>query len=263
LLFDIYTVLTDTHTHLFLEQFDEDADAMMQRTFQAGVERLFLPNIDQSTTKAMNELAAKYPDKCFPLMGLHPGSIKEDYKKELDHVRAELDGPNTYYAVGEIGLDFYWDKTFTDQQIDAFRTQVQWAKELSLPIVIHCRESFETTIEQVEDLNDDSLRGVFHCFTGSVEDAERVNRLGGFFVGIGGVVTFKNSGLDAIVQDIPIEQIVLETDSPYLTPAPHRGERNESGYLTLVADKIAELHGTSREAVAKATTENSKTLFGI
>ena len=254
-------ILTDTHTHLYLDAFEEDRDEMMQRAFDNGIQRIFLPHIDSETTEALQQLAKAYPNNCYPMMGLHPCSVKENYQNELDHVKSELQ-TGDYVAVGEIGIDLYWDRTFLKQQVDAFERQIQWAKEMNLPIVIHARDSFGEIFEVIDQLNDNNLKGIFHCFTGSLEQAQHILNYGGFYLGIGGVVTFKNSGLDKVVRDLPLNKLVLETDAPYLTPAPHRGKRNEASYTRLVAQKIADLHEVSLEQVAEITTQNSKTIFG-
>ncbi len=250
----------DTHTHLFLKQFDEDIDAVIQRSLDRGVEAFFLPNIDASTIDALKALVNKYPKQCFPMMGLHPCSVKADYEEELKLLKAELD-TGDYCAVGEIGLDFYWDKSFTAQQKQALAIQIEWAKEKELPIVLHTRDSFEETYDLVKSLNDDRLTGVFHCFGESPEAAQKVHDLGGFYVGIGGVVTFKNAGVAEKVVDIPLEMIVLETDSPYLAPTPNRGKRNESSYIPDIAAKIAQVKQIKVEEVMKQTTKNAQKLY--
>lgn len=255
-------ILTDTHAHLYADEFAEDREEMLQRAFQSGVERIFLPNIDPSTTEKMNGLVSAYPDNCFPMMGLHPGSVGADHEKALDHVKSELD-KGGYCAVGEIGLDFYWDTTYADQQRDAFRQQIDLAKEYELPIVIHVRDSFREAFDIVEEKNNSNLRGIFHCFTGDLEDAEDIMALGGFLMGIGGILTFKNAELDGVVEKIGLDHMVLETDSPYLAPDPNRGQRNESSYLVHVAERMAEVHATTPKEIAEVTTDNSRELFGI
>lgn len=235
---------------------------MLQRAFQTGVERIFLPNIDPSTTEKMNALASTYPDQCFPMMGLHPGSVDDNWEEALEHVKNELD-KGGYCAVGEIGLDFYWDTTYADQQREAFRQQIDLAKEKGLPIVIHVRDSFREAFDIVEGKNSPSLRGIFHCFTGDLEDAEDIMALGGFLMGIGGILTFKNAELDGVVEKIGLDHMVLETDSPYLAPDPNRGQRNESSYLVHIAERMAEVHGTTPKEIAEVTTENSRELFGV
>jgi TatD DNase family protein len=264
-------ILTDTHTHLYSSRYDGDREEMIQRALDAGVKRLFLPNVDAATIPGMLDLAAQYPQHCFPMMGLHPCHVKEDVEQELETVRRWLfdkvdDVGNKYdvsfCAVGEIGLDYYWELTFREQQKEALKQQVQWAKQLGLPIVIHSRESFDDIAEILENLADEKLKGVFHCFTGTAMQARRAIEMG-FYLGIGGVVTYKNSGLPDVVKEIGLDRIVLETDAPYLTPAPHRGKRNETAYIRFVADKLAEEMGLSTEEVAEITTSNSKDLFGF
>ncbi len=255
-------ILTDTHAHLYADEFAEDRDEMIQRAFKTGVERIFLPNIDPNTTEKMNALASAYPDHCFPMMGLHPGSVDEGWEKALEHVKSELD-KGGYCAVGEIGLDFYWDSTYAEQQREAFRQQIDLAKEYGLPIVIHVRNSFREAFDIVEEKNNSTLRGIFHCFTGDLEDAEDIMALGGFLMGIGGILTFKNAELDGVVEKIGLDHMVLETDAPYLAPDPNRGDRNESSYLVHIAERMAEVHGTTPKEIAEVTTENSRELFGV
>jgi TatD DNase family protein len=255
-------ILTDTHSHLYSDKFSDDRDAMMQRCFDAGVQRIFLPNIDSTSIKGMLELKGKYPENIFPMMGLHPCHVKENYKEELDIAHKWLQ-KGGFVAVGEIGIDLYWDKTTLGIQIDAFKTQCEWAKELGLPIIIHARDSFDEIFEVLDEINDERLKGIFHCFTGTVEQGERVLNYNDFFLGIGGVVTFKKAGLDKTVAQLPLDKLVLETDSPYLAPTPYRGKRNETAYITHIAAKIAEMHDTSIERVAEITTQNSVTIFGV
>lgn len=270
-------MLTDTHTHLYSTKFAYDREAMIQRALDAGVTRLFLPNVDAESIPGMLELATKYPQNCFPMMGLHPCHVKDDAAAQLETVRRwlfeKMDDTGTVHpvnfcAVGEIGLDYYWDLTYREQQKAALRLQVGWAKQLGLPIVIHSRESFDDIIVILEELADcqtersRSLRGVFHCFTGTVAQARRAMDIG-FYLGIGGVVTYKNSGLAEVVKEINLDRIILETDSPYLAPVPHRGKRNESAYVKLVADKVAETLRLTTEEVAAKTTANSVELFGF
>jgi len=200
-------ILTDTHTHLYVEEFKEDCNAMMTRAIEAGIKRFFLPNIDASTINSLNDIHKAYPQNCFPMMGLHPCSVLKDYKTELETIKNELDTGN-YCAVGEIGLDYHWDLTFKDQQIEAFKEQIEWAKEKKLPIAIHCRESFEDIVMVLKDLKDDNLRGVFHCFSGTINEARQVIGLG-FYMGIGGVLTFKNSGLDKVISEIDIKHLIM------------------------------------------------------
>jgi TatD DNase family protein len=255
-------ILTDTHTHLYSEQFNDDIDAVIQKGIDKGITRFFLPNIDSTSIEGMLKLGTDYPDNCFPMMGLHPTSVGENYKEELALMQ-ELLNKQDFCAIGEIGIDLYWDKTFLSQQQDAFRTQINWAKEQNLPFVIHCRDAFDEIFEILDDLNDDKMRGIFHCFTGTIEQANHIINYGGFKIGIGGVVTFKNSGLDKVVEQIDMKHLVLETDSPYLAPTPHRGKRNESSYLLGIAEKVADIYNRPIEDVAAVTTENSKEVFGF
>lgn len=250
----------DTHAHLYHNQFKGDRAAMVQRALDAGVKKLFLPNIDQESIEAMDALAEAYPGVCFPMMGLHPCSVGEENDAQMKEVERLL-RTGRYCAVGEIGIDLHWDKTWLVQQQDVFRQHVRWAKELGLPIVIHCRESFEETITIVEEENNDRLRGVFHCFTGTPEHAARIIALGGFLLGIGGVITFPNGGLAETMAIVGPEQCVLETDAPYLAPVPYRGKRNESSYIPLIAAKLAEVTGRSIEEIKTLTTTNAERLF--
>ena len=253
-------ILTDTHSHLYDNKFTEDRAEMIVRAFEENVQRIFIPNVDQHTVKGMMHIVASHPQKCFPMMGLHPCHVKEDFKAELAVLKTHLDA-GRFCAVGEIGMDLYWDKTFVEEQKEAFRIQIHWAKERGLPIAIHCRDAFDEIFEILEDEKDELLRGVFHCFTGTIEQAHRAIDLN-FYLGIGGVVTFKNGGLDAVVKDIDLKHLVLETDSPYLAPSPNRGKRNESSYLIHIAQKVADLHKVSIERLAQITTDNSVKLFG-
>lgn len=252
-------MLIDTHTHLYLPQFDEDRAEVIDRANEKGVERFYLPNIDSTSMDAMFALEAAHPESCFAMMGLHPCSVKENYEEELALVKKWLD-TRDFCAVGEIGIDLHWDKTTLDIQKKAFRQQIDWAKEYELPIVIHSRESIDIIIEILEEEKDRRLRGIFHCFTGNVEQANKIIALG-FYLGIGGVLTFKNSGLDKTIAKVGLEHLVLETDSPYLSPTPFRGKRNESAYVELVAKKLAEVKQVEIEEVAKATTANSEKIF--
>ncbi len=233
----------------------------MQRCFDNEITRLFLPNVDSSSVPQVFNLASLYPENCFPMLGLHPCDVKANYQNELDLIRQAKDQAKIY-AVGEIGIDLYWDKTTLSFQQEAFRQQIAWAKELDLPIVIHCREAFDEIFDILTELKDDKLRGIFHCFTGTAEQAAKVIELD-FYLGIGGVLTYKNSGLDKAITHVSLDHIVLETDSPYLTPVPFRGKPNESSYLIYVAQKLADLKQVSIEEVARITTLNSKVIFGI
>lgn len=254
-------ILTDTHTHLYYEADPEKLAQLMQRCFDKDITRLFLPNVDSSSIPQVLNLVNLYPDNCFPMLGLHPCDVKENFQDELDIIRKAADQAKIY-AIGEIGIDLYWDKTTLPFQQKAFRKQIAWAKELNLPIVIHCREAFDEIFSILTELKDVRLRGIFHCFTGTAEQAAQVIELG-FYLGIGGVLTYKNSGLDKALLDVSLDHLVLETDSPYLTPVPFRGKPNESSYLVYVAQKLADLKHVPIEEVARVTTLNSKTIFGI
>lgn len=254
-------ILTDTHTHLYSEEFIEDSEAMMQRALAAGVKRFFVPSIDSSYTKQMYDLEAKYPENVFLMMGLHPTYVKENYMEELAHVEAEL-AKRKFTAIGEIGIDLYWDKSTLKAQQYAFRHQIQLAKKYSLPINIHCRDAFNEVFEILESEKGESLYGIFHCFTGDFEQAQKAISYN-MKLGIGGVVTFKNGKIDQFLQDIDIKNIVLETDSPYLAPVPYRGKRNESSYTKLVAEKLAGIYNLPVEEIAGITTKNSMDVFGI
>ncbi len=254
--------LIDSHCHLYLEEFENDIQEVIQRAMDQGVDKFFLPNIDSSTTDSMNGLASKYPDNCFPMMGLHPTSVKENFKAELEHVRAGLES-GKYKGVGEIGIDLYWDKAFIKEQVEAFETQIEWAKEFSLPIIIHARDSFPEIFASVDKLNDDKLTGIFHCFSGTLEDAKHIMNYGGFKMGIGGVVTFKNGKIDQFLDQVPLENLVLETDSPYLAPVPYRGKRNESSYLKEIVKKLSSVYSVSEEIIAEQTTRNSLEIFQL
>ena len=254
--------LIDTHTHLFAQQFDQDRSEVIHRALEEGVKQMLLPNIDISSIQPMLNLCAEFPNNCFPMIGLHPCDIKTNYLEELEIIEEWLQNEN-FVAVGEIGIDLYWDKSNLSIQEDAFRKQVELAKKYKLPIAIHVRDSFDEVLAIIDELNDDNLSGVFHCFTGNEDQANHIINYGGFKLGIGGVVTFKNSDLNKILNTISIEYLILETDSPYLAPTPYRGKRNESSYLILVAEKLAEIYGKSLEEVAYITTQNTKELFKI
>ncbi|MCK0130920.1 TatD family hydrolase [Flavobacteriaceae bacterium F08102] len=254
-------IITDTHTHLYSEQFDDDRDAMMQRAIDQGVKRFFIPAIDSNYTKAMFELERNYPTYVHLMTGVHPTSVKENIAEELAHVEGLLK-QRDFVAIGEIGIDLYWDKTFLQAQQDAFKLQIKWAKENALPIVIHCRNAFNEVFEILDEENDETLFGIFHCFTGTKEQAERAISYG-MKLGIGGVVTFKNGGLDTFLADIPLKHIVLETDAPYLAPVPFRGKRNESSYIVKVLEKLALIYTLDPVEIANQTTQNSKDIFGI
>ncbi|HLV92731.1 MAG TPA: TatD family hydrolase [Aequorivita sp.] len=254
-------MLTDTHTHLYSDAFKEDRAQMIQRALDLGVKRFFIPAIDSEYIEGMYALEKQYPDNVFLMMGLHPTSVKENFEVELEIVENQFKA-RKFYAVGEIGIDLYWDNSTLEVQKTAFRRQIQLAKKYSLPIVIHCRNAFDEVFEVLETEKDDKLFGVFHCFTGTYEQAQKALSYN-MKLGIGGVVTFKNGKIDTFLNKIPLEQIVLETDSPYLTPVPYRGKRNESAYLDLICKKVSELYEVPEDEVARITTENSVAIFGI
>ena len=253
--------IIDTHTHLYLKQFNEDIDLVINKSKEIGVKKFIFPAIDSSHFDSMHSLKNKYPDNIYLMSGLHPTDVKENYKNELDFV---VDSLKTYdyVAIGEIGIDLYWDKSFLNEQQEAFEFQIRLAIKHDLPIVIHCREAFDEIFEILDKENCDKLRGVFHCFTGTLEQAKRAIDLG-FVLGIGGVVTFKNGGIDKFLNQIELKHIVLETDSPYLAPVPFRGKRNESSYIIHVVEKLSEIYGLSNEEIADVTTKNAEKVFGL
>lgn len=254
-------ILTDTHTHLYSEEFDADRNEMIERAIQKGVSRFFVPSIDSSYTQKMYDLENQFPENVFLMMGLHPTYVKENYLEELDHVERELE-KRKFQAIGEIGIDLYWDKTFLKQQQHAFQHQIQLAKKYNLGINIHCRDAFDEVFEVLESEKAEDLFGIFHCFTGNLDQAQRAISLG-MKLGIGGVSTFKNGKIDQFLNEIDLQNIVLETDSPYLAPVPYRGKRNESSYTFIVAEKLATIYNVTIEEIASITTENSKKIFRI
>ena len=251
----------DTHAHLYSHQFNEDRNNVVKNAIECGVSKMLLPNISSEHTDSMLDLCIRFPENCYPMIGLHPCDVeKESMEKELLHVKDMLEKEN-FIAVGEIGLDLYWDKSTLDIQKNAFRFQIELAKKHKLPIAIHVRDSFIPAIKMVEELNDNNLSGVFHCFTGNVEDAERVINLGNFYLGIGGVLTFKNARLDKTISEIDMKHLILETDAPYLAPTPYRGKRNESKYIINIAEKLSEIKGISKSKLIEITTNNFNKLF--
>ena len=253
----------DTHSHLYSEQFENDRTIAINEAIALGVDTILLPNISSKYTNNLLQLCNQFPENCFPMIGLHPCDVSEEnFDSEMQHVEIEL-ATNKYIAVGEIGLDLYWDKTKLEVQKRAFIHQIKLAKQYQIPIAIHVRDAFDEAIEIVESHNDNTLRGVFHCFTGSIVQAERVIDLKDFYLGIGGVITFKNSGLDQTIKEISLKNLILETDSPYLAPVPFRGKRNESKYLTKIAEKIAQIKNMTINEIAEITTANAKKLFHI
>jgi TatD DNase family protein len=255
-------MLADTHAHLYASEFADDRMEMMHRALESGVGYFFLPNIDRDSITGMHELVSAFPGKVFPMMGLHPCYVKDDYRDVLEKM-GELLATGKYVGVGETGLDYYWDVTYKDAQQVSLQQHIIWAKQYQLPIILHTREAFADTWKLIREGYDDRLCGIFHCFSGTLEEANQVMEMDGFYVGIGGVVTFKNSGLDKVVEQLPLDRMVLETDSPYLAPVPHRGKRNESSYLRLVAEKVAMIKGVHIEEVEEVTTRNALQLFGI
>jgi TatD DNase family protein len=251
--------LIDTHTHLYVVEFKEDIDQVIKRAIDEGVEKFYLPAIDSGETKAMEMLEKKYPQNVFSMAGLHPCSVKKNYKEELSKIEEQLNN-RKFAAIGETGLDFYWDTSFTDQQYESLHTQAQWAIKYNLPLVLHTRNAMQETIDVIKSYKGQNLRGIFHCFSGNLENAKDIIEMG-FLLGIGGVLTFKNSGLNKVVEEINLKHIVLETDSPYLSPVPFRGKRNESSYLKYIAAKLAEIKQISMEEVAGITSENAERIF--
>jgi len=254
-------MLIDTHSHIYSTDFIHDLDEVIQRAYSNDVRKIILPNIDSSSVKNLLNLVDTYPHICIPLMGLHPTSVNHDYQEELQVVDYWLK-KRKFYGIGEIGIDLYWDKSFLEEQTHAFRFQLELARQYQLPVVVHVRDSFEEVYNVLLDVKDDNLKGVFHSFTGTTEQATMITDLG-FKIGVGGIVTFKKSGLDQIIKQIDPSHLILETDSPYLTPIPFRGKRNESSYLIYIAQKIADLHQMTVGEIAKITTENARNLFGI
>jgi TatD DNase family protein len=254
-------IITDTHTHLYSEEFNLDRNEMMQRAIHSGVSRFFVPAIDSTCTQSMYDLEKTYPENIFLMMGLHPTYVKENYQEELLHVETELT-KRKFYAIGEIGIDLYWDKTRLHEQQIAFKHQIRLAKKYQLPIVIHCRDAFDEIFEVLESEKGADLFGIFHCFTGTYEQALRAISFN-MKLGIGGVITFKNGKIDQFLDQIDLKHVVLETDSPYLAPLPYRGKRNESSYIVNIVQKLAEIYSISMDEIAEITTENSKFVFGI
>lgn len=253
------TVFVDTHTHLFLPEFDQDRNETVQRAIENGVKAMFLPNVDLETIDQVFNLADAFPAHCFPLVGLHPESVDDDFAEKILEIE-KIILHKKVYGIGETGLDYYWNQTFKEQQKESFDRQLKLANKYKLPVVIHVRNSFEDVIEIVEKNANKGLRGIFHCFTGTLQEAEKIISLG-FYLGIGGVVTFKNGGLNNVIPHVPLELIVLETDSPFLTPVPFRGKRNESSYVIHVAEKVAQLKNITIEEVAAITTQNAQKVF--
>ncbi len=254
-------IFIDTHTHLYLREFREDRDEVVKSALDKGIQKMLLPNVDGKTISPLHSLADKFPDHCLPMIGLHPTSVNDGYEKEIGQVR-ELLGTRKYWGIGETGIDLYWDKTYSEQQADSFREHINLAKEHGLPLIIHARNSFDEIFRIMDRENDDTLRGIFHAFTGDAVQARQIIKYN-FKLGIGGIVTFKNSGLDSVVKEIDLQHIVLETDAPYLAPVPRRGKRNEPVYLLYTAEKIAEIHRVPLETIAEITTQTAASMFNI
>src|SRR6186713_689010 len=254
-------MIIDTHSHIYLPEFRDDLGQVLGRAENEAINLILMPAIDNETHLSMLEIEAQYPEKCLSMMGLHPCSVKEGYEQELKIVEGYFE-KRRFVAVGETGLDFYWDKTFTQEQYESFQTQIEWAKHYDIPVVIHSRNSIDECIKVIRENQQGNLKGVFHCFSGNEKQAKEIIDLG-FYLGIGGVVTFKNSGLDKVMADFELKNVVLETDAPYLAPVPFRGKRNECSYLKYVIDKLAEIKNVSKEEIAKNTTKNAKELFNI
>ena len=254
-------MFVDTHAHLYASQFDNDRTEVVQRAIQSGVDQFFLPNIDVASIEPMLALEAAFPERCHAMMGLHPCSVQADFEEQLAVVKQWLD-QRPFCAVGEIGLDYYWSTEHVEEQKEAFRIQSRWAQDLDVPIVIHARDSLDDLIALVGELKTEHFRGIFHCFGGSLAQAEQIIELG-FLLGLGGVLTFKKANLGAVIEHIGLEHLVLETDAPYLSPVPYRGKRNESAYIPIIAQRLAEVKGVSVEEVGAATTQNALALFGV
>ncbi len=253
-------MIIDTHIHLYAEEFDADREQLISKAIKNNIQKFYLPNVDSESIERMHDLEKKYPDNCFAMMGLHPCSVKANVEDELLIVEQYL-AKRKYAAIGEIGIDLYWDKTFINQQIDAFKKQIQWALDYDYAIIIHCRDAFNEVYDVLKSFQK-LPKGIFHCFSGNIEQANKIIDLKNFKLGIGGVVTFKNSGLDKVVQEIALEYLVLETDAPYLAPIPHRGKRNEPGFILEVAKKIAEVKQISMLEVEEVTEKNAEFIFG-
>ena len=254
-------MIIDTHSHIYLPEFGEDRNSMLSRAENEGIRLILMPAIDNETHLSMLEIEAQYPGKCLSMMGLHPCSVKEGYEQELKIVKEYFE-KRRFVAVGETGLDFYWDRTFTKEQYVSFQIQIELAKQYDIPVVIHSRNSIDECIKVIKENQQGNLKGVFHCFSGNEKQAKEIIDLG-FYLGIGGVVTFKNSGLDKVMADFELKNVLLETDAPYLAPVPFRGKRNECSYLKYVIDKLAEIKDVEKDEIANITTKNAKELFNI
>lgn len=255
-------IFIDTHTHLFAEEFDSDRSEMFERAASRNIKKFILPNVDVESIARVKKTVTEFPEICYPLFGLHPCSVNQKYKNDLDLIRKVIDEENPI-GIGECGIDLYWDKTYLQEQKTALKIQCRWAKELNIPVILHVRDAFNEIFEVMDQVNDSRLSGIFHCFTGGKEEAEKILSYGGFKMGIGGVVTYKTSHLPALLPEIDLKHIVLETDSPYLPPVPYRGKRNESSYLIKVAEKLSEIYQLPLEKIAEITTQNATELFKL
>ena len=251
----------DTHTHIYWDNFENDIDEVVKRAIDNGITKMYCPNLDLLTVEALHNLNKKYPENCFMLMGLHPESVKDDFENQLVEIDRLLQ-TGKYYGIGEVGIDLYWDKTFLEQQIEAFTEQVRFAKKYKLPVIIHAREAFDEVFNVIDKEIDSSLKGIFHCFTGNIEQANHIIEYKNFKMGIGGVVTYKNSGLAQTIENVDLKHIVLETDAPFLTPVPKRGKRNEPSYLMYIAKFLADLKKVDLSEIAEQTTKNAEFVFG-
>jgi len=254
--------MIDTHSHIYEPQFDSDREEVIRRARQAGVEYILLPNINAGSIAPMLDTCRRFPGYCFPMIGLHPEDIEEDYKQVLAEMAKLLEAPDhPYIAIGEVGLDYYWDKSKVKEQDETFRMQIEWAIQYHLPLMIHSRSAHRQLVTAIKEYRDEALSGVFHCFSGRAEEARELLQFQGFALGIGGVLTYKNSHLVETLATVPLDRIVLETDSPYLAPVPHRGQRNESAYVVEVLRKIAQIYNVSEEEVEYVTNSNAKRIF--
>lgn len=249
----------DTHAHVYLDQFDEDIGQVIQRAESSGISKIYLPNIDKHSVSAMLELEDRYPGHCYPMIGLHPCSVAKDFERDLKEIEGWLHR-RSFKGIGETGTDMYWEESFKEQQVESLRIQIGWAKKFQLPIILHSRNSLDLTIETIERNHSEDLTGIFHCFAGNLDQAGRIADLG-FYIGVGGVVTFKNSNLSEILEQVSLSRVVLETDSPYLAPVPYRGKRNEPSYIPMIAERLAEVYTTDIENIAKTTTDNARKIF--
>jgi TatD DNase family protein len=250
---------SDTHAHIYSSKYDSDREDVIRQTFEAGVEKIYMPNVDVETIDAMLEVELKHPTTCLPMMGLHPCDVTKDFEKDL-YIMEDWINKREFAGIGETGLDLYWDKTFFEQQKEALRIQIQWAKDKKWPLILHCRDSMDETIEIIKEMQGEDLRGIFHCFTGSTEQGKQITEMG-FLLGIGGVSTYKNGGLDKVLPEIGLEHLVLETDGPYLAPVPHRGKRNSPAYIPLIAQRVADIFETNLEEVSRITQNNTNLIF--